>query len=72
MTTDKYYRQSIQFYMRDFVSHLIAKYIEYLQDDMHREIPISDTEMQVVQEIFQNFQVWLFRTTADYAQKRED
>jgi hypothetical protein len=65
---DIYYTNTVLFWVRDFISHVIGKYIEYLQDDAHE--PIRESELEVIQKVFQDFQQWLYHTTMDTVNKR--
>ena len=55
---NKYYKNSIQFSMRDFISKIITRYIEWIEEN-------EPEKLVDVQEVFQGFQIWLFRQTQD-------
>lgn len=60
MNIKLYYKQGIEFSMRDFISKIIKKYLEYLVTE---ENDASPQEITVIQNVMMDFEKWLYQTT---------
>lgn len=57
MSIKLYYKQGLEFAMREFISKTIKKYIEFMQDD-----GATENQIKLVEGVMQSFENWLYLT----------